>query len=451
MKIARLLFIFVFIFVTVISTNTVQAQRFDYTSGFQVQNLSNTEASVTLNYYNASDGLSATQAVTTIPALGSSNFFPIHAPDGFSGSVVISSSQPLASITNLIAEDTVLGRTAVASYIGFSNGGTSVFLPLLQSNNNSWYTWFTVQNTGGADADVTVTYSDGTTATFNDIKPGASHSFDQFSETHTLNVLSASVTSDQPIVVTVLEESVNNKTVMAYNGLGSAEPNTLIPLVNINNGLYKTGIQLQNVGSSTSTITLTYYPSVAGTECTESHTIEAGKSATYAYLVFSGTPMESGASSTCIANERFVGSAQVTSNTGNVNINAIVNQVANSIGYGSAYSSFVPGNLTSKVVFPLIMDRNNGWYTGINIMNAGNQSVTVNCVFTNTSYTVSGTIDPGESITAVQNNNVQSGYVGSGTCTATGSGTNLISGVVNEVGTYGIDRLMTYEGLNVVP
>jgi len=451
MKLIRLTFIFVLIFVAVTNVGSVQAQRFDYTSGFQVQNLSNVAASISLDYYSASDGSVVTTASSTIPALGSSTFFPVHAPEGFKGSVVISSDQPLASITNLIAQNTATGRTAVASYIGFSSGGNEVALPLLHYNNNSWYTWFSIQNVGGADADVAITYSDGTTASADNIKPGASHTFDQFTETHSQNVLSAIVSSDQPIVVTVLEESVNTKTVLAYNGFDSAESNIIIPLVNINNGYYRTGIQLQNVGSTTSTITLTYYPSVAGTECTETHTIEVGKSATYAYTAFAGAPMEPGATSTCVAGERFVGSAQVTANSANVDVNAIVNQVANSIAYGSAYSGFVPSKLTSKVVFPLIMDRNAGWYTGFNVMNAGDQPVSVTCEFVGTSYTVTGDLDPGEALNAVQNNSVQAGYVGSGTCTATGSGSNLISGVVNEVGTYGIDRLMTYEGLNVEP
>jgi len=449
MKIIKILILFIFIFVGLGNTYVSQAARFDYTSGFQVQNLANSDASITLSFYNTSDGLLASQATSTIPALGSSNFFPINAPDGFKGSVVISSTQPLASITNLIASDST-GRVAVASYIGFSTGNDEVFLPLLHYNNNNWYTWFSVQNIGSLDADVTVSYSDGTTATFNGIKPGATHVFDQFTEAHTQNVLSARVNSNQALAITVLEENATTKAVLAYNGFSTTETNALIPLVNVNNRNYQTGIQLQNNGAITSTITLTYYPTV-GTQCTETHVIESGKSATYAYNAFRGLPLEAGASTTCIQGQTFVGSANVTQNSANVNLNAIINQVNTSNGYGSAYSSFISGGLTNKVVFPLIMDRNNGWYTGFNLMNAGDQEVTVNCVFTNTSYTVSGTLEPGEALNAVQNGAIASGYVGSGTCTASGIGTNLISGVVNEIGTYGVDRMMTYEGLNANP
>lgn len=93
------------------------------------------------------------------------------------------------------------------------------------------------------------------------------------------------------------------------------------------------------------------------------------------------------------------------------------------------------------------MDRNYGIFTGFSIANVGTQATDVACTFSGTSYGVSqDNLQPGESATFVQLNEIANGYVGAATCTATG-GDALIVAVVSELGGQG-DALLYYEGFN---
>ena len=408
-----------------------------YTSGFQVQNLSATTANITIAYYNQ-DGTTATTASDTIAGNGAKTYYPVHAAAGFNGSVVISSDQQIASVVNVLGSGSA---SAGASYVAAMFGGAPISLPLLMKANSGYNTWFNVQNTGSADATVDVAYSDGTTAGPVTIKPGAAHTFDQSSETHSAAVFSANITSSEDLAVAVIEE--NPSIMFAYSGFTGGATNPVMPLVNANNSGYTTGIQIQNAGGSSTDVTVSYTPSSAGTACTETQTIPAGSSKTFALGAFA-----SGANSTCIGGAKFVGSAQVTGNTASQNLVAIVNQLKSGVN-GEAYGSFDPASATNIVVMPLIMDRNSNWFTGFNVMNVGSAATTVTCTFTGTAYTINtGSLAPSQAYTANQNNQIASGYVGSGTCTATNPGDKIVA-VVNELNSVAAgDNLLVYEGIN---
>lgn len=420
-----------------LSISVVWAQgAFSYTTGIQVQNLESTDATVTLTFYKK-DGTIDTTISEAISGNGSKTFFPLNVSSGFDGSVIISSDKQVAAISNILGDN----GEAAASYIGASSGSTTVYLPLLMKNNSGFNTWFNVQNVGTADATVNVTYSDGTSEGPVTIKPGAAHTFFQSNESHNKAVFSAIITSTQPIVATVIEES--SDIMFAYSGFASGSTNPVMPLINANNSGYTTGVQIQNLGTSDTTVTVTYTPSIAGTACTETKTIKAGESETFALAAFALTVT----GENCIDGARFIGSARVTTNSANQPLAVIVNQHILGVN-GEAYSGFDPAQATSKVVLPLIMDRNSGYWTGFNIMNVGNSATTVNCVFTGTSYTVSGTIDPGEALTDLQQGKIGNKYIGSATCTASGNG--KIIAIVNELGPDSSkDQLLVYEGIPV--
>jgi len=420
-------------------TRGVKGPRFafSYTSGFQVQNLSSSTANITLTYYNQ-DGTVNTAPNDTIPANSSKTYYPIHPSGSFNGSVVVSSDQQVASVVNVLGSGTT---NAGASYVGASQGGTSVSIPLLMKNNSGYNTWFNVQNTGSADASVTVNYSDGTTAGPYTIKPGAARTFDQSTESHGATVFSAIVTSSQPVAVVVIEESTS--VMFAYSGFTGGTTNPVMPLVNANNSGYVTGIQIQNIGSSATDVTVSYTPASAGTACTETQNIPAGQSKTFALAAFAN-----GANSNCVAGAKFVGSARVTGNSTNQNLVAIVNQLKTGVN-GEAYGGFDPAAATNKVVLPLVMDRNSNWYTGFNVMNVGGAATTVTCTFSGTSYTINtGSLASGQAYNAIQNGQIASGYVGSATCTAANSGDKIVA-VVNELNSVAAgDNLLVYEGIN---
>jgi hypothetical protein len=214
-----------------------------------------------------------------------------------------------------------------------------------------------------------------------------------------------------------------------------------MPLVQANNANYHTGIQIQNAGDVATTVTVSYTPSDAGSACTETQTISAGASKTFALNAFS---FDFSPTNTTCVKEKWVGSAAVSANSANQPLVGIVNQTTLA-DKGSAYNAFDPSTATDKLVMPLIMDRNGGFFTGFNVQNVGS-SATVTCNFAGTSASASGTLGNGEALTDVQLNSIANGYVGSATCTAGAGG--AIIGVVNELKFGAGDLLYTYEATN---
>lgn len=426
----------VFILILAFTVPVFGQGAFSYTSGIQVQNLEAADATIALTYYNQDGTIDATVS-DTITASGSKTYFPLGASAGFNGSVIISSDRKVAAIANILGDNGV----ASASYVGTDAGATTVQLPLLMKNNSGFNTWYNVQNVGSAATSVSIAYSDGTTAGPVTIQPGASQTFFQANETHSSSVFSAVVTSSsQPVVATVIEES--SDVMFAYSGFANGSTNPVFPLINANNAGYITGTQIQNLGGADTTVTVTYTPSSAGTACTETQTIPAGQSATFTLNAFAN-----GSNSTCTAGSKFIGSAQVTSNSASQPLAAIVNQLLPGTN-GEAYGSFDPAQATSTVVLPLIMDRNGGFFTGFNIMHVGGPDATVTCTFTGSSYTASATLSAGDALTNLQNGNIANGYVGSATCTADNASAKIV-GIVNELGSSSTsDQLLVYEGIS---
>jgi hypothetical protein len=287
-----------------------------------------------------------------------------------------------------------------------------------------------------------VTYSDGITTSIT-LAAYASHNFYQKQEPHTSNLFAAKVVSDEPVVVVAfLEDSAS---MAAYNGFASGAVSPAMPLVNANNNGINTEIQIQNTGDSETSVTVSYKPSAAGSACTETQTIAANQSATFARDAF-----QSGSNSTCSGGERFIGSAYVTANSGSQPLAAVVTQRSGGspLTQLAAYASFDPDDATKTVRLPSINDRNAGFFTSINVMNVGSAETAIACNFTDTTYTISGTLQPNETLTDLQANKIQDSYVGSATCTASVEGAKIVA-VVNQLKTGSTDdQFQVYEGIN---
>lgn len=413
-----------------------------YTSGVQIANLESTEAQVILRAFNQDGTTNGQDLVDTIAANGSKTYFPIsNVSSGFNGSLVVSSSKKIAAISNILSSDSQDVQKAAASYVGRDAGALTVRLPLLNKGNSGFNTWFSVQNAGTAQAVVNVAYSDGTSNSAT-IEPGAAKVFYQSQESHTAAVFAGTVTSTQPLVAAVIQES--DSVMFAYTGFtGAGSTAPVFPLVNANNANYVTGIQVQNGGTQETTVTLAYTPSSAGSACTETQTIAAGDSKTFALAAFAN-----GANSNCAATVRFIGSAKVTVNTSNQPLVGIGNQLLPNIN-GGAYGSFSADEATNQVVMPLIMDRNGGYSTGFSVQNVGTTATAVNCTFTNSGITVTGNLNPDQALADLQGNKLGDRYVGAATCTAAAAGSKIV-GVVNELGSATtVDQLLVYEGVSV--
>ena len=443
-----------------------------YDTGIQVQNLSSGDAAITLYYYN-SNGTQEAAVGDTIPANSSKTYFPLTGvPDGWKGSMVITSNQPLFALDNLVANSMSFG----AATTSFSAGSTTFSLPLVMCNNAGFNTFFNIQNTGTGPASVTVNYIPGSyglsgqsdTAT---IAAGAAKTFDQeegsAAGTKTCTQLkdatgkfigSVQITSDQPVVASLMQLNHTNWPIlMGYNGFADGSTTVNAPLImSLNNGFY-TGMQIQNVGSVATHVDINYATNTVGAfnPTDEACDLAAGQSCT---LIQNTGQWVS----------RYIGAATIT-NTAGQKLVVIVNQVSNGgpgFGpFGTAYEGFNPAVATDKVSAPLIMANNSSYYTGIQVQNVGVGTCASVVIDYGPNVAVGGTFNPvsesfsltaGASKTIIQNgspaaNGGVNDWVGVGkyigSAEISGSGCSLVS-IINEVSFSTGDKFFTYDGLN---
>lgn len=462
MKYIRLLLVLVFLLGAVgVSSNPAKAETFSqYVSGVTMQNLSSNSATVTASYYDSAGNVVDT-TTDTISAYGVKDYASIPVDTGFRGSLVLSSDQPIGAVSTLRGDNK--GRGA---YTAAAEGSTTVTLPMLMKNwgSSNWNTWIAVQNTGTTSADISVDYAACASSpdrTETNVAPGAMVTFEQNTETcltASKVLTSAVITSSQPVVAVVAQESSVVNASLVSTGFAAGDTNPVIPLMNSNNPStagWRTAISIFNQGSQSTDVTLTYVQASDGSTCTETQTIPSQSS-----IVFGGNNLITGQPYiTCAAGARLVGSAYVTANTTSQPLVATVNQDRG--GLASAYGATSASAGTPKVFFPQIQDRNgavNQWASSIMVMNVGSSATFVKCSFTNSSYApTSDSLSPLKSWEDLERGNIATNYVGSGQCTAytdntyTTIDTNAkIVAVVNVRGTgSNYDLMMSYEAMNV--
>jgi len=453
----RFLLILAFVFVALGFTGEAYAGLYTYRSTLNVYNLEGDTANITMTFYELDGTMIDPPFSDTIPANDDKTFLNLSVPEGFNGSLVLSSDNQVTAISNL--RGTLGDTTSDAAYVASDSGDDVMNIPLLQKNNGglNWNSWFYVQNMGDASTTVSVQYTDIVTPVVATIAPGVSAEFDQSTESHSSSVFSAIVTAsgEEPLAITVINEHAD--AIYAYSGVPTPVVNPVMPIINyqpITTKGWRTGVQIQNTSGASSDVTVTYTPTPGlGTACTETQTIPAESSRTFAWGAFNATI----AGENCLDGERFVGSAKVTSNSTSAPLTVIVNQQRHlkdpASFFTGAYTGLDPAQATNTVIFPLIQDRNGAAqnFTGFNVMNVGTLSTTVECTFTGTTYTASGTVEPDQTLNAIQRDNISAAYVGSAICTATG-GDELIVGVINQQANLitDEDRLLVSEGVNTI-
>ena len=449
-------------------------QQVTYSSGFQVANLSATEdASIVVTYYPQGTGASV-DVPDTIPAGGSVTYAAIHDEAGtpFNGSVVVTSSQPVAAIANTLGS---FPEYAAATG-GFSAGAQSVSLPLVMCNNNGFDTWFNVQNAGAGDASITIDYVPGLSGTAGQdtatIGPGRAMTFDQKSGSSTAScgdglgttfVGGATITSNEPVVATVMQiNEASFKVLMGYNGFTGGADDVRAPLVMANNGGFYTGIQVQNAGTSTTTVTIDFAANTVGTFNPTDLTFDVGGGGSATYLQAGNDGTNNWVEATA-GEKRYVGAATITSDDG-TDLVAIVNQVlVGPPAFGTAYEAFGAADATANINVPLVMANNPGgtvvYYTGIQVQNVSTTdgcAVTIafgpNTVATGTAADLDFTLDAGGSATYIQNDSdgindwaAIGRYVGSANVTA---GCSIVA-IVNEFSpSFTGDQFYTFDAFN---
>jgi len=146
-----------------VSLPLIMANNSGYYTGFQVQNVGASRATVTIEYGDNLAGSFAPSADSvTLDADESATFIQ---NDGkwsgkkYVGSATLTCSEPVVAIVNQVRQTGVALGTA---YNGFDPQASTnkVSAPLIMANNSGYYTGIQVMNVGSSTASVTVEYGD---------------------------------------------------------------------------------------------------------------------------------------------------------------------------------------------------------------------------------------------------------------------------------------------------
>lgn len=304
---------------------------------------------------------------------------------------------------------------------------TEIYLPLLCKCE--YETVIGIQNTNDTYAVIQVTYSDG--ESFVVIIPAHSQRLVyQYFEEHGSEPFSGILTSTLPVSAAVFQTDFSTN--RAYAGLINSSPTLFFPLVNFDNeSTAFTDIQIQNTGSESTEVTITYTPTTSmsttvSANCTETQTIGAQASVTFARAAFS-----SGANSTCVLEDSFVGSARVSTNSTNQPLAGAAEITLNSLNIGS-YGALTEQEPTSRISFPEYLEfirESDSANTHFYIFNVGSSASDVTCYFTADSRISGMYIPAGEMVTLTVD--AQSAEVNAGGAACVGGTGSQIVGVAD--------------------
>lgn len=430
-------------------------------SSFQVLNLGDVNADIDIYYYNP-DGTLAIDPVADVVNVGESNtYFPVHAPDGFNGSVVVSSSQPIAVISNLVINTPAKG---LGSYVAFPNGAATIFFPLVMKGNPTptrSTTTFNVQNTGADEVDITVDFTPEAGSTYVEVPDitatipmGAAATFDLYAmdEFAAIDKWVGSVTvmvgdavndSIAGVATTVDLRYATAYQLGTYNAFVKGSDTVVLPLIQEANNGNRTSVNCQNLSQTeTVTVTVDYIPETGYAAKASETLADVPPNGVAVFLQQpSGVPT-------------WVGAATVTSDPA-APLACVVNQQRADRARLSSYEGFDPADATMTVELPLIQSRNGSGlvYTSINLATEDGAAHDVVCDF----KPAPGYTDPpdatgnGASVIFINNDLFGDGatsFVGGATCT---SDVGLFA-IVNQTravpGATLRDILSTYDGFN---
>lgn len=447
-------------------------------SGFQVQNLDTTGPATVYIRYVRTNGAeecwpSAADCQTTIEAGRSKTFlpgapktattWPLAVPEGFNGSAVVESDRQVAVISNTQATSGNLW----GSYSGVSSPSRVVSLPLIAKRNSGWSTTLYVQNAGTADTSFTISFRGKVRTTgapqnvdipAGPIKKGAMYELDQstmsqLSDGWVGSVRVTAAGAGDKIAATV--NYSNGAQLLGYTGFNADAGSTDIgqtlhaPLVQNGNGGWWSGIQVMNVGGSAARARLV----VNGATVASTPVLQPNESHTW---------LVSGAGSPWSSLPKYF-SASVQGDGGSSWV-GIVNQTHDSNPSGGmAYRMSAQGS--RRVVVPLLMNANSGWWTGLQVQNVGASTVTGIQVKLDGNLVKSDlSLAPGASATFLAVNPLAGGFVNRGgnvfvstngarwvgSAEIVGPAGSKLVAIVNETNnTASGENAMTYEAFNL--
>lgn len=382
-----------------LTASGVGAQGGTWVSGVSILNPNPTAAQVTLDFYSADTAGAVYSFSDTIPANSQKTWYIpslTGVPDGFLGSVVVSSDQLVQAIVNTQVPTTGTGTTSNPNRVGTSSAvntpAPQMYAPQVMREYYGWNSYLAVQNAGSSSAPVTVEIYDSTGALVDTevvtIPAGSMHLFRQADNTALGSsfVGSAKITSAENIAVVCnfYNASTDYTTAQfhSYNGFPGGATTLYVPRLVKDYYNYQSGLKVQNVGSANTTVTVTYY--FGGATYTQTSPTIGPNQAWGPYL-----GAESQLPGT-MAGLSGSGSAIITS-SGGVPIVAIINEDnrVDPAGRGITYNAFLSGEETNTAVFPQVTSKYYGYSSGLQIQNVG----TTGTATLSVTYSMSGRSD----------------------------------------------------------
>lgn len=203
----------------------------------------------------------------------------------FVGSAQVTASQPLA-VTSLQYS------TNYASMIESSNAtglASTLYGPLIQNYNSGYFSSFNLQNASGVTNNLSVTYykPDGVSAcpSYTYWNVGAYQSITQYPAPHpgctTATVLSAKFSGgSQPISAMINQTRSGTVIFSGYEAVAQPSKKAYVARV-FRNATWTTGLQVQNAGTASTTITITYYNSDGTVHSTQNANVPVNAAASF--------------------------------------------------------------------------------------------------------------------------------------------------------------------------
>jgi len=380
----------------------VSAQTGTWVSGIMIRNQSDTQvANVTITFYWAegvadhTGGTVAFTLQTTLQGKESKNFYvPDIAgfPDGFQGSAVVSSDQPVvANINTQIPTSGAGATTSNPNRVGTSSGVltpyTTLYFTQVMKEYYGWNSYAAVQNTTADTAQVTIRYynaSDGAeqaaAAQTVSIHGYSTYIFRQSENASLPSSWTGSVvvSGTQALAGIVNFFNAGGTPELAafcsYNAFGAGATKLYVPRLVRNYYGYQGGLTIQNVGTADATVTITYkFGANSYTQTVTGLKKYASKVLYMPNVTELGTATGTG-SAVLTSNQPIVATANEDNRSGDP-------ALPNHQGRGITYNAIPDGQQTTTILFPQVTSKFYGYCGGVQIQNVGTADAHVTATF----------------------------------------------------------------------
>lgn len=242
---------------TTVCLPAVVHEYYNWNSLISVQNAGTAATNVTVQYKSGAS--TYTHTASSVQPGAAVHFDletnpPTGIPSGFSGSAIVTGSQPLVVTDNQTADG---GFTQ--SYNGFSSGATTFYAPALYNGYYGWVASLSIQNVGSASTSVTVDYTDSVANEVYNLDAGASVFIYMPSQPAHAALFAATITSSSQDIVAIVN-AAHPTLNQAQTSSAFSSGTSTVGLPTVMKGYYDwdTSFSVQNVGSASTVVTVTY-------------------------------------------------------------------------------------------------------------------------------------------------------------------------------------------------